>query len=47
VVMIAVSSVKVAVRERGDVGRSAVYNRYKSGPNTLPCGTPVFMDLSS
>jgi hypothetical protein len=45
--MIAVSLAKVAVREPGYVGRSAVYSRYKSGPNMLPCGTPAFMDVSS
>jgi hypothetical protein len=31
----------------GEVGRSAVYSRYKSGPNTLPCGTPAFIEDSS
>jgi hypothetical protein len=45
--MIAVSSAKVAVREPGDVGRAALYSRYKSGSNTLPCGTPAFIVVRS
>jgi hypothetical protein len=44
--MIEVSSANVAVIVPGDVGRSAVYSRYKSGPNTLPCGTPALMGVS-
>jgi hypothetical protein len=31
----------------GDVGRSAVESRYKSGPSTLPWGTPACIDVSS
>jgi hypothetical protein len=46
VVIIAVSPAKVAVVEPGEVGRSAVYSRYKSSPNTLPCGIPAFIDDS-
>jgi hypothetical protein len=36
----AVSSAKVAAVVRLSVGKSAVYNRYRTGPRTLPCGTP-------
>jgi hypothetical protein len=36
----AVSSAKVATVVCLSVGKSAVYNRYKTGPSTLPCGTP-------
>jgi hypothetical protein len=32
----AVSSAKVAVVDSDEVGRSAVYSKYKSGPRTLP-----------
>jgi hypothetical protein len=32
----AVSSAKAAVKESGEVGRSALYSRYKKGPRTLP-----------
>jgi hypothetical protein len=32
----AVSSAMVAVKESGEVGRSAVYRRYSKGPGTLP-----------
>jgi hypothetical protein len=35
----AVSSAKVAVADSGEVGRSAVYSRYNSGPRTLPALT--------
>jgi hypothetical protein len=35
-----VSSVKVATVVCPSVGKSAVYNRYKTGPRMLPCGTP-------
>jgi hypothetical protein len=35
----AVSSANVAVVDSGEVGRSAVYNRYNNGPRTLPYGT--------
>ena len=37
---IAVSSANVAMTVSFLVGISAVNIRYKSGPNTLPCGTP-------
>jgi hypothetical protein len=40
---IAVSSAKVAVVVAGEVGRSAVYMRYRNGPRTLPCGTPAWI----
>jgi hypothetical protein len=40
----AVSSVKVAVVDYGEVGRSAVYSRYNIGPRTLPWGTPALTD---
>jgi hypothetical protein len=39
VARIAASSAKVAVVV-GEVGRSAVYMRYRNGPRTLPWGTP-------
>jgi hypothetical protein len=35
----AVSSADVAMVGVGEVGRSAVYRRYSSGPRTLPWGT--------
>jgi hypothetical protein len=38
----AVSSAKVAVVVVEEVGRSAVYMRYKNGPRTLPWGTPAW-----
>jgi hypothetical protein len=41
---IAVSSAKVAVVVAGEVGRSAVYMRYRNGPRTLPWGTLAWMD---
>jgi hypothetical protein len=37
----AVSSAKVAMVVVGEVGRSAVYMRYKNGARTLPWGTPA------
>jgi hypothetical protein len=37
---IAVSSAKVAVVVAGEVGRSAVYMRYRNGPRTLSWETP-------
>jgi hypothetical protein len=40
---IAVSSVNVAVIVAGEVGRSAVYMRYRNGPRSLPCGTPAWI----
>jgi hypothetical protein len=43
----AVSSAKVAVVDSGEVGRSAVYNRYNNGPRTLPWGTPALTDDGS
>jgi hypothetical protein len=38
----AVSLAKIAVVVSGEVGRSAVYRRYRRGPRTLPWGTPTF-----
>jgi hypothetical protein len=38
---VATSSAKVAMVVAGEVGRSAVYTRYKNGPRTLPWGTPA------
>jgi hypothetical protein len=43
----AVSSAKVAVIDSGEVGRSAVYSRYNTGPRTLPWGTPALAEDSS
>jgi hypothetical protein len=43
---IAVSSAKVAVVVAGEVGRSAVYMRYRNGPRTLPWGTPAWIGES-
>jgi hypothetical protein len=40
---IAMSSAKVAVVVAGEVGRSAVYMRYRNGPRTLPWGTPAWI----
>ena len=40
VVMTAVSFAKVAVVLSAVVDKSAVYSRWRSEPNTLPCGTP-------
>jgi hypothetical protein len=42
-----VSSAKVAVVESGEVVRSEVYKRYRSGPRTLPWGVPAFTRESS
>jgi hypothetical protein len=47
VAKIAVSSAKVAVVVSGEVGRSAVYRRYRKGPRTLLWGTPAFTGKSS
>jgi hypothetical protein len=47
VVSITVSSAKVAVVDSGEVGVSAVYNRYNNGPRKLPCGTPALSEDSS
>jgi hypothetical protein len=47
VAITAVSSAKVTVVDSGEVGRSAVYRRYISGPRTLPRGTPAFTGESS
>jgi len=44
--MMAVSSAKVATVGPSGCGRSLVYRRYKTGPSTLPCGTPTLMGLS-
>jgi hypothetical protein len=43
----AVSSSKVDVVDSGEVGRSAVYSRYKNLHGTLPWGTPTLTDDSS
>jgi hypothetical protein len=43
----AVSSAKVAVVNSGEIGRSAVYNRYNNDPRTLPWGTPALTEDSS
>jgi hypothetical protein len=43
----AVSSANVAVIVSEVVGRSAVYNRYNSGPRSLPWGTPALIVYSS
>jgi hypothetical protein len=37
----AISSVKVAVVDTGEVGRSAARIRYINGPRTLPWGMPA------
>jgi len=39
----AVSSAKVATVVPSGCGRSFVYSRYKTEPNTLPYGTPALM----
>ena len=44
--VIEVSSAKVATVVPSSCGRSLVYRRYKTGPSTLPCGTPALMGLS-
>jgi hypothetical protein len=41
------SLTKVAVVDSGEVGRSAVYAKYRSGPRTLPWGMPAFTGESS
>jgi hypothetical protein len=46
-VNIALSSAKVATVLLSNFGRSLVYSRYRTGLNTLPCGTPDFISLSS
>jgi hypothetical protein len=43
----AVPLAKVAVLVSREVGRSAVYIRYRRGPRTLPWGTPAFTGKSS
>jgi hypothetical protein len=43
----AVTSAKVAVVDSGEVGRSAVYSRYKNDPRILPCGMPALTKGSS
>jgi hypothetical protein len=40
---IAVSSAKVAMVVAGEVGRFAVFMRYRNGPRTLPWGIPAWM----
>jgi hypothetical protein len=42
VAITAASSPKDAIVDSDEVGRSAVYSRYRSGPRTLPWGTLVF-----
>jgi len=41
--MRAVSPAKVATVVPSGCGRSLVYRRYRTGPNTLPFGTPALM----
>jgi hypothetical protein len=43
----AVLSVKVAVVDSGEVGRSAVYSRYNNCPRILPWGMPTLTEESS
>ena len=43
-VNIAVSSAKVATVLFSNYGSSLVYSRYRTGPNTLLCGTPARQD---
>jgi hypothetical protein len=43
--MTAVSSANVAILVFALWGTSYVYNRDRTGPNTLPCGTPAFIFL--
>jgi hypothetical protein len=42
VAITAVSLAKFAVVGSGEDGKSAVYKRFRSGPRTLPWGTPAF-----
>jgi hypothetical protein len=42
-----VLSANVAVVDSFEVGKSAVYSRYNSGPRTLPWGTPALTEESS
>jgi hypothetical protein len=42
----AVSLANIAVVDSGEVGRSAVYNRYNNGPRTLPWGTSTLTEES-
>jgi hypothetical protein len=44
---IAVLSTNAVVVDSVEVGRSAVYSRYNSGPRTLPWGTPALTGESS
>jgi hypothetical protein len=37
------SDARIAVVVAGEVGRFAVYMRYRNGPITLPCGTPAWI----
>jgi hypothetical protein len=46
-VMTAVSSANVAMVLFDVVGTSLIYSRYKTGPSTLPCGTPALISFSS
>ena len=43
---IAVSSANVSTVRLVAVGTFAVYNVYRIGPRTLPCGTPALMSLT-
>jgi hypothetical protein len=45
VAKIAVSPLKVAVVVLSDVGRSLVLTGYRTGPETIPCGTPASVFL--
>jgi hypothetical protein len=42
----AVSSIKVAAIDSGQVGRSAVYSKYNNGPRALPWGLPALTENS-
>lgn len=43
VARIAVSSANVAILTSVVLGTSLVYSRNKTGPKTLPCGTPAYI----
>jgi hypothetical protein len=44
---IAVSSANVAMVLFNVVGTSLIWSRCKTGPSTLPCGTPALISFSS
>jgi hypothetical protein len=46
-VMTAVSSANLAMVLFNVVGTSLIQSRYKTGPSTLPCGTPALISFSS